>query len=109
MFPGSLLRYHDKMLSVVHAPLLYCWDLSSRTLLVSTISLVVLRLLFDTSLSLSLCLLNVPQGFPGTPLHGPSILHDHLVVHRGIEGVLRSIDGSTDGSHVRRVHAEGES
>ena len=38
----------DKMLSVVHAPLLYCWDLNSRALLVSTISLVVLRLLFDT-------------------------------------------------------------
>ena len=47
MFPGSQPRYHDKMLSVVHATLLYCWDLSSRALLVSTISLVLLRLLFD--------------------------------------------------------------
>ena len=44
----SLSLIFHKMLSVVHAPLLYCWDLSSRALLVSTISLVVLRLLFDT-------------------------------------------------------------
>ena len=47
-FPLSLSLIFHKMLSVVHAPLLYCWDLSSRALLVSTISLVVLRLLFDT-------------------------------------------------------------